>query len=260
MSERHMQGRSAIVTGGGRGIGAAIASELASLGARVAILGRDAGRLEAQVLGMRAAYGGEHLALTCDVTDPAAVATAFGRAREAMGDAWILVNNAGAAESDRFMDTTLEQWNAMLAANLTSAFLCTQQVLPAMLAAQGGRIINIGSTAAVRGATRLAAYTAAKHGLLGLTRALAAETARHGITVNCVCPAYTDTGMARSAVDNLVRGRGISSEEAEAMIVRTIPRGRLIEPEEVASAVGWLCSPGAAAVSGQALVLGGGEP
>lgn len=260
MSERHLQGRSAIVTGGGRGIGAAIASELASLGARVAILGRDAGRLEAQVLGMRAAYGGEHLALTCDVTDAAAIATAFGRARDAMGDAWILVNNAGAAESDRFLDTTLEQWNAMLAANLTSAFLCTQQVLPGMLAAQGGRIINIGSTASVRGATRLAAYTAAKHGLLGLTRALAAETARQGITVNCVCPAYTDTGMARSAVENLVRGRGISSEEAEAMIVRTIPRGRLIEPEEVASAVGWLCSPGAAAVSGQALVLGGGEP
>ena len=260
MSDRHLEGRSAIVTGGGRGIGAAIASELARLGARVAILGRDASRLEAQILGMRAAYGGDHLGLTCDVTDPDAIATAFGRARDAMGHAWILVNNAGAAESDRFMDTTLEQWNAMLAANLTSAFLCTQQVLPAMLATKGGRVINIGSTAAVRGAARLAAYTAAKHGLLGLTRALAAETARQGITVNCVCPAYTDTGMARNAVDNLVRGRGISSEEAEAMIVRTIPRGRLIEPEEVASAVGWLCSPGAAAVSGQALVLGGGEP
>jgi NAD(P)-dependent dehydrogenase (short-subunit alcohol dehydrogenase family) len=260
MRERWLEGRSAVVTGGGRGIGAAIASELARLGARVTVMGRDQGRLDAQVLGMRAAYGGDYLASTCDVTDAASVADSFARARTAMGDAWILVNNAGAADSDRFMETTLEQWNGMLASNLTSAFLCTQQVLPGMQAARGGRIVNIGSTASVRGAARLSAYTAAKHGLLGLTRALAAEVARQGITVNCVCPAYTDTGMARTAVDNLVRGRGISSEEAEAMIVRTIPRGRLIEPEEVASAVGWLCSPGAAAVSGQAVVLGGGEP
>ena len=260
MSERYLEGRNAIVTGGGRGIGAAIASELARLGAAVTVVGRDQARLDAQVLSMRAAYGGDYHAMTCDVTDPEAVADTFARAHAAMGEAWILINNAGAAESERFTDTTLDDWNAMLASNLTSVFLCTKQVLPAMLAAKGGRIVNIGSTASVRGAARLAAYTAAKHGVLGLTRALAAETARQGITVNCVCPAYTDTGMARSAVDNLVRGRGISSEEAEAMIVRTIPRGRLIEPEEVASAVGWLCSPGAAAVSGQAVVLGGGEP
>ena len=259
-SQQYLTDKHCVVTGGGRGIGAAIAEELARLGATVTIMGRDRGRLERELGQLKARFGGEHAAEPCDVTDQASVSRAFDAARVRHGHPWVLVNNAGAAMSARFTETTREAWDDMLATNLTSAFLCCQQVLPAMLDAGSGRIVNVGSIASVKGAARLAAYTAAKHGLIGLTRALASETVKRGITVNAVCPGYTDTGMAQMAVDNLVTGRGVTPDEAKRMILGTIPRGRLIEPAEVASAVGWLCSPGASAVTGQAIVLAGGEP
>jgi 3-hydroxybutyrate dehydrogenase len=199
------------------------------------------------------------LTSTCEVASEASVQAAFDRARSRFGAPYALVNNAGQAESASFGETTRELWSRLLDVNLTGAYLCTQQVLPAMIAARDGRVVNIASTAGLKGYPRMAAYCASKHGLVGLTRSLAQETAKHGVTVNAVCPGYTDTAMARQAVDNLVAARGVTPEEALRMMTRLNPRGMLTRPEEVASAVGWLCSPAAAAVTGEALVVAGGE-
>ena len=257
---RYLEGAHAIVTGGGRGIGAAISLALARLGAHVTVMGRDERVLEAHAAVLRTEGGGESCALRCDVTDEAAVEAAFARARERLGEPFVLVNNAGAAEPNRFVETTRESWDRMIAVNLTSTFLCMRNVLPAMLEARRGRIVNISSTAGVSAGTRIAAYSAAKHGVVGLTRSVAAETAKHGITVNAVCPGYTETDMAQGAIENLVRGMKKTPDEARALLAATIPRGRLIEPGEVASAVAWLCSPGASGITGQAIVINGGDP
>jgi len=254
-----LRGRHAVVTGGGRGIGAAIAAELARLGAALTLLGRDRQALEAQAATLRGRCSADVATAPCDVADSASVADAFVHARQAHGDAYVLVNNAGQAESAPFGDTSRELWDRMLDVNLTGAYLCTQQVLPAMLAAREGRIVNVSSTAGLKGYSRMAAYCAAKHGLVGLTRALAQETAKSGVTVNAVCPGYTDTAMAKQAVDNLVAARGVTPDEALKMMTRLNPRGMLTRPEEVASMVGWLCSPDAAAVTGEAIAVAGGE-
>jgi NAD(P)-dependent dehydrogenase (short-subunit alcohol dehydrogenase family) len=258
-SEPYLQGRHAVITGGGRGIGAAIATELARHGARLTLMGRDAVALTRQAKALSREFATEATAVACDVTDAAGVADAFATARERLGDAHILVNNAGQAEGALFTETSPALWDRMLAVNLTGAYLCTREVLPAMLAAADGRVVNVASTAGLRGYGRMVAYCAAKHGLIGLTRALAIETAKRGVTVNAVCPSYTDTDMAKRAVDNLVAARGISAEEALQMLTRTNPRGRLVKPEEVASAVGWLCSPDASAMTGQSIAVAGGE-
>jgi NAD(P)-dependent dehydrogenase (short-subunit alcohol dehydrogenase family) len=259
MTERFLTGRHAIVTGGGRGIGAAIATALAERGADITIAGRDVERLSDHAAQLRQAHGVDVHAIECDVTRDESVHTAFADARGALGTAYILVNNAGQAEGSPFLDTPRELWDRMLAVNLTGAFLCTQQVLGDMLEAGAGRIINIASTSGLKGYRNIAAYCASKHGLVGMTRALAAETARAGITVNAVCPAYTDTGMADRAVQTIVRDMGRGEDEARAMIARSNPLGRLITPEEVASAVAWLCSPQASAMTGQAIAVAGGE-
>jgi 3-hydroxybutyrate dehydrogenase len=256
---RHLAGRHAVVTGGGRGIGAAIAEELARLGASLTLLGRDVARVEARAEALREAHGIRVAAFACDVADEASVVEAFARSREALGDAQVLVNNAGQADAADFAAMPREVWDRMLAVNLTGTYLCTREVLPAMTAAGWGRIVNVASTAGLRGYPKTAAYCAAKHGVIGMTRALALETAKLGVTVNAVCPGYTDTDMAAAAVDNLVRGLGKTPEEARKMITRVNPMGRLIDPAEVASAVAWLCSPGASGVTGQALAVAGGE-
>jgi NAD(P)-dependent dehydrogenase (short-subunit alcohol dehydrogenase family) len=257
---RYLQGKHAVVTGGGRGIGAAIAGELARLGASVTLMGRDVASLEARADELRKNNGASVAAVTCDVSNPIEVNASFARARERFGDPRVLVNNAGQAEAALFTETTLELWERILRVNLTGAFLCTGQVLPAMIAARDGRVVNIASTAGLRGYARMSAYSASKHGLLGLTKSLAQETAKHGVTVNAVCPGYTsDTSMVRQAMDNVMAARNVSADEALKMVTRLNPRGELIRPEEVASAVGWLCSPAAAAVNGVAIPVAGGE-
>jgi NAD(P)-dependent dehydrogenase (short-subunit alcohol dehydrogenase family) len=257
--EPYLRGRHAIVTGGGRGIGAAIATELARLGARVTLMGRDVVGLKRHAEALSRDFGTEAAAVHCDVADAGIVAEAFATARARFGDAHVLVNNAGQAEGALFTETTAALWDRMLAVNLTGAYLCTREVLPAMLAASDGRVVNVASTAGLRGYGRMAAYCAAKHGLIGLTRALAVETAKRGVTVNAVCPGYTDTDMAKRAVDNLAAARGITPEEALRMLTRANPRGTLVRPVEVASAVGWLCSPVASAMTGQSIAVAGGE-
>lgn len=243
----------AVVTGGAKGIGAAIAQALSLMGTRVTIMGRDRAALDRHVATLQNAHG-----VVCDVTDEKSVRKAFEQAR-AHGAPSVLVNNAGQARSEKFVHTDRATWDAMLAANLTSVYLCTQQVLPAMIEAQRGRIVNIASTAGVSGAPRMSAYAAAKHGVVGLTRALALETARFGITVNAVCPGFTDTEMTERGVQELMDAKHIARDDARAMITRRIPRGTMTTPQEVASLVAWLCGPDASGVTGQAIVVAGGE-
>lgn len=259
MTAGELTGRHALVTGGGRGIGAAIARELARLGASLTLVGRAVPPLEECAAWLRKEHGVSVFVHPCDVSDEAGVRRAFAAAREAQGPVGVLVNNAGQAEGAPFAQTSLELWDRMLAVNLTGTFLCAREALPDMLQAEEGRIVNIASTTALKAYRGVAAYTAAKHGVLGLTRALALETARSGVTVNAVCPGYTDTDMAQRAVDKVMAATGKSPEEARRAIERTNPLGRLIRPEEVAASVSWLCSAEAAAVTGQAIVVAGGE-
>lgn len=254
-----LAGRHAVITGGGSGIGAAIAAELASRGATLSLMARDLSRLQSTADGLRDSYDVDVHAIACDVSQADAVIHAFAAAREAAGEPHILINNAGIAEAAPLAEMEMELWTRTIGVDLTGVFLCTREALPAMQRARSGRIVNVASTAGLRGYSRLTAYCAAKHGVIGLTRALAQETARQGITVNAVCPGYTDTEMSRDAVEAVMSRRGVSREEAEAMITRNNPRGDLIRPEEVASLVGWLCSGAASGVTGAALPVAGGE-
>ncbi len=243
-----------MVTGGGGGIGVAIAGRLAGLGASVTLMGRDMARLEAATAALPQAR-----AIACDVTDEAAVGRAFAQATEQAGDPDVLVNNAGAVETAPLAKTTLDQFRRMLDVNLTGAFLCSRAALPAMTAAGFGRIVNIASTAGLKGYAYVSAYCAAKHGLVGMTRALALETATAGITVNAVCPGYTDTDMLRDAVTAITAKTGRSEAETRDALIKGNPQGRLIQPEQVADSVAWLCQPGSGAITGQAIVVAGGE-
>jgi 3-hydroxybutyrate dehydrogenase len=249
-----LDGRHAVVTGGGRGIGAAVATALAAAGARVTLMGRNEAQLKERTGALSVAQ-----AVRCDVTDEAAVAAAFAEASRGFGPVAILVNNAGAAESAPFVRTSLELFRRLLDVNLIGTFLCSRAALPDMLEAGFGRIVNVASVAGLKGAAYVSAYCAAKHGVVGLTRALALETARKGITVNAVCPSYTDTEMARAAIANIALKTGRSTAEAEAELVRKNPQARLIRPQEVAASVLWLCAPGTEAITGQAIAIAGGE-
>jgi len=249
-----MTARHAVVTGGGTGIGSAIATTLAAEGLRVTVMGRRREPLEQVVAGRDTMQ-----ALCCDVTDGDAVAEAFRLAREQSGDITVLVNCAGAAPAAPFHKLTLETWRQTLAVNLDGVFHCCQAVLGGMRDAGWGRIVNIASTAALKGYTYVSAYCAAKHGVLGLTRALALETARQGITVNAVCPGYTDTDIVRGAVADIMAKTGRSEAEAMATFTNSNPQGRLIQPSEVAATVRWLCGEDSGAITGQAISVSAGE-
>jgi NAD(P)-dependent dehydrogenase (short-subunit alcohol dehydrogenase family) len=246
-----LTGKHAVVTGASRGIGLAIARALVDQGARVTLMARDPAALEsaATELGRDSAWQ------QVDVSDAASVAAAFARA----GAADILVNNAGQAASAPILRTDGEMWQRMLDVNLTGAYHCIQAALPGMLDGGWGRIVNVASTAGLTGYRYVAAYCAAKHGLVGLTRALALELATKGITVNAVCPGYTETGIVQDAVANIVRKTGRSEQQARAELAAGNPQGRLVQPDEVAHAVAMLCMPAAAAMNGQAIAVAGGE-
>jgi NAD(P)-dependent dehydrogenase (short-subunit alcohol dehydrogenase family) len=259
-SDNRLQDLHAVVTGGGRGIGAAIAEGLATQGARVTVMGRTASALESMSQSLHDKFGTSAHAEVCDVAVQDDVRRAFAGAIDRHGPVHILINNAGQADAAPFAEISLASWDRILAVNMTGAFLCTQQVLPAMVAAGSGRIVNIASTAGLKGYARTAAYTAAKHGVVGLTRALAAETARTGVTVNAICPGYTEgTEMFTTAVENVMRIKGVAADEAKRTLAKHSPRGSLIATGEIAQTVLWLCSPGASAIHGQSIAVAAGE-
>lgn len=252
--------RHALVTGGARGIGRSVTQALLAQGARVTVLGRslpDAQTLRA-LAGSGEAAARLH-AVSADVGDAAAVAAAFDAARAHFGPIDTLVNNAGQASSAPALKTDPALWQRMLAVNLTGVWVCTQQALPGMVDAGWGRVVNVASTAAQRGYAYVSAYCAAKHGVLGLTRALALELAAKGVTVNAVCPGFTETDLLADSVANIVAKTGRTEAQARADLAAGNPQKRLIQPQEVADAVLWLCQPGSASITGQAISVSGGE-
>ena len=256
-SARPLEGRHVFITGAAQGIGAAIAETLAAQGAVLTLAGRRQPVLE--TLAQRLQAVTRCAVVTLDVSDAEAVAQGFAQARAALGPIAMLVNNAGQAESAPFGKTSPELWQRMLDVNLTGTFLCTQAALPDMLAARAGRIVNIASTAGQRGYAYVAAYVAAKHGVIGLTRALALELAQKGITVNAVCPGYTETEILRQSIANVMAKTGRSEDEARAEFAQSNPQRRMVQPQEVADAVQWLCSDAAASITGQSISVSGGE-
>lgn len=247
-------GRHALVTGGTRGIGLAIARRLIGEGAPVTILGRNAVRAEQTAREIGAAGFA-----AADVTDRDGFIAAIREAEERHGGVSILVNNAGQAESAPFLKTAPEQFSRMFSVNLESVVTACQAVLPGMIAAASGRIVNVASTAGLKGYRYVSAYVAAKHAVVGLTRALALETAETGVTVNAVCPGFADTDLMRESVARIREKTGREEAEIIADMVRDNPQKRLIDPDEVADAVVWLAGEGARSVTGQAIAVAGGE-
>lgn len=253
LSTQFLAGKHALVTGGSRGIGAAIARALRAHGASVTITGRDEKRLAQTATEIGAPY------VVAEASEQQHVAKAVAAAQKGSGRVDILVNNAGEAISTPFLKTDAELWRKMLAVNLDGTFFFTQAALPAMLEAGWGRIVNVASTAGLTGYAYVSAYCAAKHGVVGLTRALAIEVATKGVTVNAVCPGYTDTEMVRSSAEKIAHKTGKSHEMVIAELTSRNPQKRLVLPEEAANAVAWLCLPGSEAINGQCIAVAGGE-
>jgi NAD(P)-dependent dehydrogenase (short-subunit alcohol dehydrogenase family) len=255
---RPLAGRHALITGGNRGIGAAIAMELADLGANLTLAARDRAALERQ-RDLLSRHGGSAVAVQeMDLREPESISEAVAAARNELGPITILINNAGVAPSAPLAKLQLDSWRETFDINVQAAFLLCQAVLDDMQTQGYGRMINLSSTAGLRGYPFVAAYVASKHALIGLTRALALELAKGPITVNAVCPGYAETEMAQNAIRN-IQESGKSEDEARAILTRGNPQGRLIQPGEVAATVGWLCLPSSASITGQAIAVAGGE-
>ncbi|HVL65976.1 MAG TPA: SDR family NAD(P)-dependent oxidoreductase [Vicinamibacterales bacterium] len=242
----------AFVTGAGRGVGRAIALRLARDGYAVALAGRSAPPVE-EVAADIGAAGGEALPLVCDVAVRHDVYGAVGRAEARLGPIEVLVNNAGISESAPFAAMDDAMWERTLAVNLTGTYHCMRAVVPGMFARRRGRVINVASTAAKVGYPYTAAYVASKHGVLGLTRAVALEAASRGVTVNAICPGWIDTGMTGRAIARIVEKTGRAAEDARRALEQMNPSGRLLDPDEVAAVAAYLASPAADGVNGQAL-------
>jgi NAD(P)-dependent dehydrogenase (short-subunit alcohol dehydrogenase family) len=252
-----LAGGTAVVTGGGRGIGEAVAEALAEAGAAVVVAARTVEEIEEVADRLREA-GHRAWAVACDVTDEGSVQALAAEATERLGRVDILVNNAGVAGSAPIHRLSLDDWNRFLAVNATGTFLCMRAFLPGMVERGAGRIVNVASVAGLSGARYIAGYSASKHAVIGLTRAVAAEAAASGVTVNAVCPGYVDTGMTRESIARIVEKTGRSAEEALESILGASPQRRLIEPGEVAHAVLALCDEEAKGINGQAVVIDGG--
>ena len=254
-ADRSLDGRHALVTGGGRGIGLAVARALAAHGATVSLIGRTMSTLEEAQNGN--GFGGG--TAVADVAEAASVDDAVATLTAAHGPIGILVNNAGAAESAPFKATDPDLWERMITVNLTGTYNVTRAALKGLTEAPSGRIINIASTAALKGYAYVTAYTAAKHGVLGLTRSLALELARTSVTVNAICPGFTETDLLAGSIEKITRASSLSSEDARSQLLSVNPQKRFIDPEEVAETAIWLCSDAARSVTGQAITLAGGE-
>ena len=248
-----LAGRHAVVTGGARGIGAAVTRMLAAHGAKVTMLGRS----EAPAPDLAGIPQLQYV--QADVCESATLPKAFAAACASFGPIHILVNNAGQARSAPFLKTDAALWRSMMQVNLDGAFHCIQAVLPAMLESKWGRIVNVASTAGLIGYRYVAAYCAAKHGLVGLTRSLALEVATQGVTVNAVCPGYTETEILDQTIEGIVAKTGRTPEQAREILSAQNPQKKFVQPEQVANAVAWLCLPGSEAITGQSIAVAGGE-
>ena len=250
-----LTGHHAVVTGAGSGIGRATAERLAEAGCQVTLIGRHVARLNETA----DRIGDLAFAAPADVTDPDMLAAAIEAGRDRFGPVDILINNAGAAGSAPFLKTDADAFRAMLALNLEAPAEAARLVLPGMLTRRRGRIVNVASTAGLKGYPYVSAYVAAKHGLVGLTRALALEVASKGVTVNAVCPGFTDTDLVARSIEAITGKTGRSEDEARAALSASNPQGRMITPDEVATTIVWLCSDGASGVNGAAVPVAGGE-
>jgi NAD(P)-dependent dehydrogenase (short-subunit alcohol dehydrogenase family) len=250
--------RVAFITGGGKGIGEAIAYALARQGVRVAVAARTRSDVERVADSIRKS-GGDSIAVVCDATKPDSIASAIEQTKSELGSIDILINNAGASASAKFVGHSDELWHQMIDANLNSTYYVTKAVAPMMIESKWGRIINIASIASKIGGKYVAAYTAAKHGVLGLTRALAVELAAYNITVNAICPGYVDTPMTDRSIENIAARTKSSAAEARAALEKLSPQNRLIAPEEIAAVVMLLISEDARGITGQAINVDGGQ-
>ena len=246
--------RHALITGAGTGIGEAISRQLHREGHAVTLVGRRSEPLEA----LSQALGKQSFAVTGDVTDRGQIESAFKAATAQFGDVEILVNCAGMAPTAPFHRVDFADWQRTMDVNVNGVFHCTQLALDSMLENNWGRVVTIASVASLRGFPYVSGYCASKHAVLGMTRALALEVATQGITVNAVCPGYVDTDIVRNAIAGIVSKTGRTEADAMQHFTESNPQGRLVEVTEVASAVSWLCSEGAASVTGQAIAIDGG--
>ncbi|HEV2828851.1 MAG TPA: SDR family NAD(P)-dependent oxidoreductase [Pyrinomonadaceae bacterium] len=254
-----LKDRFALITGGGRGIGRAIALEFAREGAAVVVAARSLDQVQTVAREIEDQFSTKALGLGCDVSDPASVEKMFENAQEFFGRAPdILVNNAGIAESAPLIKTTNDLWRRHLEINLNGTFYCTRAVLPAMIERSWGRIINIASIAGKTGWPYVAAYSASKHGVLGLTRSAALEVAAKGITVNAICPGYVDTDMTTRGIENITKKTKLSADEAMESLKKMSPQNRIVTPEEVAALALLLASEDGRGINGQAINVDGG--
>lgn len=252
-----LAGRGAVVTGGGRGIGAAAARTLAEAGAAVVVAARTREEVEAVAADLRE-RGHEAAAAVCDVTDEASVEALAETAAERLGPVDLLVTSAGVAFSAPIAKTTVDRWDRIFAVNARGAFLCTRAFLPGMMERRRGRVVHVASVAGLTGGRYIAAYAASKHAVVGLVRSAADEAAASGVTVNAVCPGYVDTDMTKESVARIMEKTGRDEAEALETILATTPQRRLIDPAEVAAAVAWLCGEEARGINGQTIVVDGG--